>query len=72
MAQSFVNSRGLTTVPAQIRRLLGLEGETIIWTPMPGGAVMVKAKYKQQEPCAARLPSKHADEGDFDARPRTK
>ena len=72
MAQSYVNSKGVTTVPLDIRRLLGLEGETVVWTLMPSGAVLVQAKYKRQEPGAARLPSKHADERDFDARAGTK
>lgn len=43
--QSFVNSKGLTTMPVKVRRALCLEGETIVWTLMPGGAAMVRAKY---------------------------
>jgi bifunctional DNA-binding transcriptional regulator/antitoxin component of YhaV-PrlF toxin-antitoxin module len=43
--QSFVNSKGLTTVPVKVRRALGLEGETIVWTLTPVGAVLVRAKY---------------------------
>lgn len=43
--QSYVNSIGQTTIPIRLRRLLGLEGETITWTLLPDGGVVVRPKY---------------------------
>ncbi len=47
MAESTITSKGQTTVPADIRALLHAKpGKRLVWSVMPGGTVIVRAKTK--------------------------
>jgi AbrB family looped-hinge helix DNA binding protein len=45
MAESTITAKGQTTVPRQVRDLLGVgPGTRLVWHVMPGGGMMVRAK----------------------------
>lgn len=47
MAESRITARGRTTVPAVIRTLVGAgPGTRLVWSAMPDGTVIVRAKTK--------------------------
>lgn len=47
MSESTVTSKGQTTVPADVRQSLGsTPGTKLVWSPMPDGRVLVRAKNK--------------------------
>lgn len=47
MSEAKLNSKGQITIPADIRRALGLAAhDRLTFTLMPGGAVMLRAKNK--------------------------
>ncbi|WP_406868087.1 AbrB/MazE/SpoVT family DNA-binding domain-containing protein [Paraburkholderia fungorum] len=47
MAESRLTTRGRTTVPARVRKALGLTpGTRLVWHVMPDGEVLVRAKSK--------------------------
>ena len=47
MAESTITAKGQTTVPADIRALVGAQpGTRLIWSAMPDGTVVVRAKTK--------------------------
>lgn len=47
MPSSTINAKGQTTVPAEVRRLIGATtGTQLTWTVLPNGTVSVRAKTK--------------------------
>jgi AbrB family looped-hinge helix DNA binding protein len=47
MAESRLTTRGRTTVPAEVRKALGVKpGTRLVWHVMPDGKVLVRAKSK--------------------------
>lgn len=47
MTQSTLTAKGQTTVPLEIRRAMqALPGHKLMWTLMPDGTVVVRAKNK--------------------------
>lgn len=47
MAESTITSKGLTTVPADIRALIQAQpGTGLVWSVMPDGTLIVRAKTK--------------------------
>ncbi|MFM0152879.1 AbrB/MazE/SpoVT family DNA-binding domain-containing protein [Paraburkholderia sediminicola] len=47
MAESRINSRGRTTVPAAVRKALSAKpGARLVWQVMPDGCVLVRAKSR--------------------------
>ena len=47
MAESTVTTKGQTTVPAEIRALVNAQaGTRLVWTAMPDGTLIVRAKTK--------------------------
>lgn len=47
MAESTITAKGQTTVPADIRALVDAKpGTRLVWTAMPDGTIIVRAKTK--------------------------
>jgi AbrB family looped-hinge helix DNA binding protein len=47
MPESTVTAKGQTTVPVQVRELLGAKpGARLVWHAMPNGVVIVRAKTR--------------------------
>jgi antitoxin PrlF len=47
MAESTITAKGQTTVPADIRALIQAQpGTRLVWSAMPDGTVIVRAKTK--------------------------
>lgn len=47
MSESTITSKGQVTIPAEIRRVLGVNAQDkITFTPMPDGTVILRAKTK--------------------------
>jgi antitoxin PrlF len=47
MAESTITAKGQTTVPADIRALVGARpGTRLVWSAMPDGTIIVRAKTK--------------------------
>ena len=47
MAESTITSKGQTTVPRQIRELIGAgPGTRLVWHVMPDGSLIVRAKTR--------------------------
>jgi antitoxin PrlF len=47
MAESTINAKGQTTVPAEIRALFHAKpGTRLVWSAMPDGTLIVRAKSK--------------------------
>jgi antitoxin PrlF len=47
MAESTITAKGQTTVPADIRALMQAQpGTRLVWSAMPDGTVIVRAKTK--------------------------
>ena len=47
MAESTINAKGQTTVPAEIRALVHAKaGTRLVWSAMPDGTLIVRAKTK--------------------------
>ncbi|MEJ8839359.1 AbrB/MazE/SpoVT family DNA-binding domain-containing protein [Ramlibacter sp. AN1133] len=47
MAESTITAKGQTTVPAEIRALVNAEpGTRLVWSEMPDGTIIVRAKTK--------------------------
>ncbi|HEV3020105.1 MAG TPA: type II toxin-antitoxin system PrlF family antitoxin [Burkholderiaceae bacterium] len=47
MAESTITAKGQTTVPAEVRaRIKAAPGTRLVWTVMPDGTVIVRAKTK--------------------------
>jgi AbrB family looped-hinge helix DNA binding protein len=47
MTESTVTTKGQTTVPAEIRALVNAQaGTRLVWTAMPDGTLIVRAKTK--------------------------
>jgi AbrB family looped-hinge helix DNA binding protein len=47
MAESTITAKGQTTVPADIRALMDAKpGTRLVWSVMPNGTVIVRAKSK--------------------------
>ena len=47
MAESTITAKGQTTVPADIRALVGAKpGTRLVWSAMPDGTLIVRAKTK--------------------------
>lgn len=47
MAESTITAKGQTTVPADIRALVHAEpGTRLVWSVMPDGTIIVRAKTK--------------------------
>lgn len=45
MPESTITAKGQTTVPAEVRRLVGAEaGARLVWHVLPTGAVLVRAR----------------------------
>ncbi|MFL9905672.1 AbrB/MazE/SpoVT family DNA-binding domain-containing protein [Paraburkholderia sp. RL17-337-BIB-A] len=45
MAESRLTTKGRTTVPAEVRKALGVKpGTRLVWHVMPDGKVLVRAK----------------------------
>lgn len=67
MTQSTINAKGQTTVPAEVRALVGAKaGTRLAWYVMPDGSILVRAKTKSildmagmlKSPKAKRVPIK--------------
>ncbi len=47
MAESTITAKGQTTVPADVRALIHAEpGTRLVWSVMPDGTIIVRAKTK--------------------------
>ena len=47
MSESTITAKGQTTVPRQVRELIGAgPGTRLVWHVMPGGGVIVRAKTR--------------------------
>ena len=47
MAESTITAKGQTTVPAEVReRVKAAAGTRLVWTVMPDGTIIVRAKTK--------------------------
>lgn len=47
MAESTITAKGQTTVPADVRALVNAEaGTRLVWSVMPDGTIIVRAKTK--------------------------
>lgn len=47
MSESTITAKGQTTVPRQVRELIGAgPGTRLVWHVMPGGGVSVRAKTR--------------------------
>jgi AbrB family looped-hinge helix DNA binding protein len=47
MAESTITAKGQTTVPADIRALIGAQpGTRLVWSAMPDGTIIVRAKTR--------------------------
>ena len=47
MNESTITEKGQTTVPAEVRKLMGAKaGTRLVWHVLPNGAVLVRAKTK--------------------------
>ncbi len=47
MVESTITAKGQTTVPLQIRQIIGAEvGTRLVWHAMPDGTLIVRAKTK--------------------------
>jgi antitoxin PrlF len=47
MAESTITAKGQTTVPSQVRALVGAApGTRLVWHVMPDGSIIVRAKTK--------------------------
>lgn len=56
MSESTVTSKGQNTVPAEIRTLVNAQaGTRLVWTAMPDGTLIVRAKTKSVLDLAASL-----------------
>ena len=59
MTESTISSRGRTTVPAQVRKQLGMaQGTRLVWHAMPDGSLLVRAKTGSLRNLAGMLKSK--------------
>lgn len=57
MAESRINSRGQTTVPAQILRLVKAgTGTRLVWTVLSDGTIIVRPKTRKLVDLAGILP----------------
>lgn len=58
MAESTITSKGQTTVPAEIRALIRAEpGTRLVWSVMPDGTIIVRAKTRSILDMAGMLKS---------------
>ncbi len=56
MAESTITSKGQTTVPAEIRALIHAHpGTRLVWSAMPDGTLIVRAKTKSIRDLAGKL-----------------
>jgi AbrB family looped-hinge helix DNA binding protein len=56
MADATVTSKGQVTIPADVRRASNLQpGDTISFTPMPDGTVLLRAKTRSLDQVAGLL-----------------
>lgn len=56
MAESTINAKGQTTVPAAIRRLVKAEaGTRLVWTVLSDSTVIVRAKSRDMRELAGML-----------------
>jgi len=56
MTESTVTSKGQTTVPAEIRALVNAQaGTRLVWTAMPDGTLIVRAKTKSIDELAGSI-----------------
>jgi bifunctional DNA-binding transcriptional regulator/antitoxin component of YhaV-PrlF toxin-antitoxin module len=59
MIESTVTVKGKTTLPAEIRRLIGIKRRTrLVWRALPNGAILVRIKSRPAvDPVATPRPS---------------
>jgi len=56
MTESTITAKGQTTVPADVRALVGAKpGTRLVWSVMPDGTIIVRAKTKSILDMAAML-----------------
>jgi antitoxin PrlF len=56
MVESTITAKGQTTVPAQIREMIGAgPGTRLVWHLMPDGTIIVRAKTKSILDMAGKL-----------------
>ena len=58
MTESTITAKGQTTVPAEVRALVNAEpGTRLVWSVMPDGTIIVRAKTKSVLELAGLLKS---------------
>lgn len=58
MAESTITSKGQTTVPANVRALINAQpGTRLVWSVMPDGTIIVRAKTRSILDMAGMLES---------------
>ncbi len=71
MVESTITAKGQTTVPAQIREMIGAgPGTRLVWHLMPDGTIIVRAKTKSILDMAGKLKApkgKHVPVADMNA-----
>lgn len=66
MAESRINTRGQTTVPAEIRRFVKVEsGTRLVWTVLADGTIIVRPKTRKLVDLAGILPKPEGRECDM-------
>ncbi len=56
MAESAVTSKGQITIPAEVRRAMGLQHQDrVVFTVMPDGTTVMRAKTRSLRTLAGRL-----------------
>jgi len=64
MAESTITAKGQTTVPADIRALVDAKpGTRLVWSAMPDGTIIVRAKTKSILDMAGMLKAPKAKNG---------
>jgi AbrB family looped-hinge helix DNA binding protein len=64
MAESTITAKGQTTVPADIRALVDAKpGTRLVWSAMPDGTIIVRAKTKSILDMAGMLKAPKAKSG---------
>ncbi len=67
MSESTLTAKGQTTVPAEVRALVNAKpGTRLVWSVMPDGTIIVRAKKKSILDLAGMLKAPHDKRIDID------
>lgn len=67
MSQATMTSKGQVTIPAEVRRIMGLNAQDkLTFTPMPDGTVILRAKNKSMVNIKGLLKPSHGTQVSID------